>query len=360
MKLFGTEEINTARQPEFDVAKATSVIGMVFSHCFEFSSFDMAANPLTYTLKHVLGGFWAAPLFMFYMGAGMRYSRRNTPKALYIRGLIIMLIGFALNLFKYVIPYIVLYKYKGLEMDLLHIFSYMHSLDVLQFAGLAIIAIGLLKQLKASDKVIIGMSLALSLVGTYFSDFTVENAALGRFLGLFLGVADVAAFPFFNWFIFVAAGYVFGGYWRRCRDKGRFYKIVSPACAVIAAVALYYEIKNQIGVPNASRTYYFFISTPDVLIAFVVIGAMAGLCYAHCCLFPNAGITKVLYNYSRNINKIYCIHIILARAVVYVLMRHIMCVEFTIPMLLIVGLAINIASYLIAQAMEKRGIRQSY
>ena len=77
--LFSDEKINTGRQLELDVAKALSIIFMIFLHTLiVVKGFNYSLSPAyDFIISNVLGRPCAAPVFMFCMGVDMVYSRHS-------------------------------------------------------------------------------------------------------------------------------------------------------------------------------------------------------------------------------------------------------------------------------------------
>ena len=108
-KIFATDEINTGRQIFLDIAKTFAVFHMVFVHVFEDWNMDFAKYPEV--LKgHIIASALviSAPLFMFCMGVGLMYSRNTSIKYNIIRGVNLFKLGILLNIFRSVIPIIIL------------------------------------------------------------------------------------------------------------------------------------------------------------------------------------------------------------------------------------------------------------
>ena len=77
VEIFSNEKINVGRQVDLDLAKAGSIIFMVFVHCLLLAdSFNSSFSPIFFHgIDDLLGGPMCAPLFMFCMGVGLVYSR---------------------------------------------------------------------------------------------------------------------------------------------------------------------------------------------------------------------------------------------------------------------------------------------
>ena len=67
--LFSYEKVNTGRQVELDIAKALSIIFMVFLHTmWVMMNYKYSFSPIyEFTVGNILGRPYAAPIFMFCM-----------------------------------------------------------------------------------------------------------------------------------------------------------------------------------------------------------------------------------------------------------------------------------------------------
>lgn len=78
-KIFTNEKVNCGRQRELDVAKGLAVIFMVLVHVYEVYGGSVEGTTFSHVVEF-LGSPPAAPVFMFLLGVGVVYSRKNTPK----------------------------------------------------------------------------------------------------------------------------------------------------------------------------------------------------------------------------------------------------------------------------------------
>ena len=227
-KLFSDEKINTGRQVELDIAKALSIIFMVFVHILMVApAFNNTISP-SYLLivGNILGRPCAAPVFMFCLGVGIIYSRRSQWDNLIKRGIKIYLTGLLVNIFEFFLPSYVCGNLLGIW----DIFPTLGGLlffcvDILAFAGMAFILIGILKKLNFSNRQFIILAVVLSLIGSLLRNTDFGGSVLNLFFGHFFGTSGgFTAFPLFTWFIFPVAGYIWAQYFIRAKNKEQFFK----------------------------------------------------------------------------------------------------------------------------------------
>ena len=212
-KLFSNEPVNTGRQVELDLAKCLAIFFMIFLHCMMVSTgFDNNISLyMQRAIGQLLGGPFAAPVFMFAMGVGIVYSRNQDPIYLIKRGFRLMLLGLVVNIGEFFLPHYLAGKLLG-KWDIFPIAGglLLFCVDILAFAGMAMMLIGALKKLKLTARMMVVIALIFSVIGWLlrFHDFgsNVANLIAGYFVG---SAGGFTAFPLFPWFIFPASGNAF-------------------------------------------------------------------------------------------------------------------------------------------------------
>ena len=183
--IFADVEINKGRQRELDVAKAVLLFFLVFIHCtIECTPDEQLSYGIPYLFDTVIGGPFSAPMYMFVMGVGMVYSRRTKPGDYVRRGVRIAYIGFALNICRFVIPFLIGFLITGDYNQYIDTLPYrLFGNDILQFASLAMLIIGLLTCLHIPDVAMLLLCFGMSLLGTCLNGFDAGNSLGNIFLG---------------------------------------------------------------------------------------------------------------------------------------------------------------------------------
>lgn len=344
--MFSKNEINTGRQIEADLAKFVCLVGMVIVHCFDtFVSFSETSSGVQYVFLFVLNCIFGAGTFMFCMGLGLAYTEKNTPELIMKRGLKVFLLGYLLNL-ACALSYLILLR------DIALFVTYLIGLDIMQFAGLALILFGLLKKLGASDPVIGVLAVILSLIGTLIGTVDLGNPLVNIFCGLFFGSFDWdwltgGIFPLFNWFIFVAAGYLFAKYLlRRCENKSRFYLIFSGVSAVVVAIYMAVAIPGGLGMMGSVLRFHH-IRFHEAVVALAGAVLALGVYHALLRVIPEK-IQALAVAVSRTINAVYCCQWVIIAWTVGI---WVICGKktFSDGTIILIGLGIFTASALLAQ-----------
>lgn len=300
--IFGEKEVNTGRQVELDIAKGFAILFMVWVHTAEtFGNEQGIGNAIV----EILGGPFAAPVFMVCMGIGMRYAKKTAAKDLAKRGAGLLFTGLILNVFRYVIPLFIGYAATG-ETLFLYTFPFLFGVDILEFAGLAFLFFALAKNFGWSDKTLAAIAVLSSLCGMLLKGMSTGFLYADQFLGYIWGNDEAETyFPFLNWIIFPVFGYLFGKLLRRCLDKKTFYKRISPICGglglgyVISAYIFHFGMYGKNG-------YYYFLGLLDTAAVLLLVIGIFGFCFLLSRLKEAAPI-RALRNMSANINTVYCI-----------------------------------------------------
>jgi uncharacterized membrane protein len=224
---FSVDKVNTGRQREVDLARGFAVLFMIWVHVLEVFAEYLVQDSAFGVVIEFLGGPPAAPVFMLLMGISIAYSRQNTPKNLIWRGFKILLLGYALNILREIVP-----LYIGLEGGLLSKYDLLPytwltlllQVDILQFAGIALIFIGVLQALNINRWLYLPIALIFAILNPFVWEIQSGIHWLDLFLDLLWGVDYYIFFPFMTWIIYPLVGVVIGDLLIRAKDKRIFYR----------------------------------------------------------------------------------------------------------------------------------------
>ena len=231
--LFSNDDVNSGRQIEWDYAKVFAIFAMIFVHFLAFCTFGKIDYGYVEEYLFILTQS-SAPIFMFAMGIGMVYTRHDSTREFVVRGIKLLLLGLVINVMYFLSNYA---AGVPLEYSLL---SFLAN-DILQFAGITFIVVGIFKKFNISHTQILLIAILLSFIVSYHPDITLHNMYLNQLLGNFIettGQNIVSCFPFLNWFIIPAAGMLFGNDLKRCKDKEELYKLILRYTSVTTLVLL--------------------------------------------------------------------------------------------------------------------------
>jgi len=219
-------EVKSRRFEELDLARSIPLLLLPLVHVYEeFETIDAFSENFSKSYHWVLYLCTLMPsVFMLLMGANVRFSRRTTPEFLIHRGIYLLIVGVLLNIFRFVIPSIIIAiiarDADGIigEKGTLY---YTLTPDIYDFAGLAFILLGLLKKLNTSPLMIILLSIIMITIDTIIPDFSTGSSHLDGFIGRFIYMNEDSCFPLMNWFIFVAIGYYVGKFYKGFETEER-------------------------------------------------------------------------------------------------------------------------------------------
>ncbi|GGG81530.1 heparan-alpha-glucosaminide N-acetyltransferase domain-containing protein [Paenibacillus radicis (ex Gao et al. 2016)] len=267
---------NVGRQNELDVARGLAVIFMVLIHMLlELSNRSTQEESIYGILTQLLGGVPAAPVFMFLLGVGIIYSRKNTPGLLVKRGLTLVAAGYILNLFRSVIPAWI-NTFLGFESPVAVsnlVYENLFYIDILQFAGLAMLFFAVSLYFNFSIREYMLVLLLFMIFNLFMLPYIpyYEATAVAPFTALLFG-NDFSYFPFFTWIAYPIGGYLFGTYLIQTGNKFEFYKRVFKVTSIIlVAYSVCVVLFNfPTGYESDSSYYHHTIIVNLVYILFIL------------------------------------------------------------------------------------------
>ena len=360
-QIFSSEIVNDGRQEEIDLAKACMIFCLALIHCtIECTPLEKLVSGIPYLFDSIIGGPLSAPMYMFAMGIGMVYTKHHTPKDYAKRGLKLGVIGYMLNICRYLIPFLVGYLITGNYEKYVRPLPYrVLGNDILQFASLAMLTMALFVWLRMSHLTMFMVSLAMSVLGTFLRGLDIGIPLGNIFLGYIVGIEDAKGmvfsdFPLLNWMIFPVSGYIFGQYLLHVKNKNLFYRLLSPIGILITAIYFPLGIINRWGMFGDGQNCYYHMITGDALVSLSVTTGVLGIYHV---LIPYISDRRKHYigEISKNINVIYCIHwvlvVISTNLVLYILRGT---QELSVAATLFLGTGISVISIQIAHVWSKR------
>ena len=300
------ELVNKGRQVELDLAKYLSTLFMIFLHCLMVTS--GFKNDISIYLQRgigqLLGGPFAAPVFMFLMGNGIVYSKNQDPLYLIKRGISMILLGFVVNIGEFFLPNYLAGKLLG-EWNIFPTAGglLLFCVDILAFAGMAMILIGVLKKAGLSAWQMFFIAVGMSIVGSFlrFHDFgsAIPNLLAGYFIG---SAGGFTAFPLFNWFIFPTAGVLLGEFYIRSDDPEAMLRFWPAGLAV--SIAYFVTSWTRPEGFLSEIHHYYFMTTIDAVFCLICIYGFIGLCYFVSMLLSDSA-KAFISKTSANVNTIY-------------------------------------------------------
>ena len=299
-------KIEIKRLYELDLLKAVAIISMIVCHAV----FMLGVHQPSYEgdveyfiADYIFGCYLAvAHAFMFAMGVGIVYSKKNKPSDLVKRGVIIYLLAFVLNFFRYGVYALIDGMIEGEFVE-----ETLYALlvqDIFHFAGIALIVTGALKALKLKEWHIFTIGVVLSIIGAQLAFLFNGNPVLNYILGHFIVTTEKdSTFAFFNWYIFVAFGVLFGSLLKKTQNKDKLYLIV---LIVSLPIMITYIILSIIfGTMFLTKNgWYYAASLPEAMGLLSIDMTLLSLFYFLTKKIPEKRL-GVFFNMSKNITPIY-------------------------------------------------------
>ena len=301
--------INDKRQYNLDLLKAVAIISMVICHSVVELGWhnEGSENGIAYFVGNVILGEYiaVAHAFMFAMGVGTVFTEKNKPSDFIKRGIGIFVLGYVLNFLRYGVYALADGIIEG-EFAEETVFA-LTVQDIFQFAGLALIATGVFRAIKLNEVQILGIGVALSIIGSFvafmFKGGSVMNYMLGYFV---ITTEDDSCFAFLNWYIFVAVGIMFGSMVRKSNDlDGLYKKVIKISCPIML---LYIVMTLVLGTKFLTKNgWYYAVSTVEAIgLLSIDFTLLAGFYF----LLKKVDESKVapFITIGKNMSKIYIIH----------------------------------------------------
>lgn len=307
--------LNPGRQFELDIAKTFAIFFMICVHVshhmstMDYSTYE--GTPLRVIIE-LLAGPTAAPLFMFAMGVGIVYSRKSDPATMAKRGVVLILTGYALNFFRETLL-IIIARAIGVETGVTHgVIDSLFFVDILPFAGMAFLAIALMKKLGLETLHMLLIALILQSIGTILI-YTVTSDWMPLIAKMFVGLAintgpDVD-FSLMLWLPYPVTGMWFGEKLQMTDDKDMLYKKVFAVCAVI-----FFGVTVAVETQGVSIYTYFTLYKNMFyhvdIIKYIWVMAFDGMFLSFCYAISEP-VKKVAFKtvsfYSARLNNVYIV-----------------------------------------------------
>ena len=245
-------EENTGRQKELDDAKGFLLIAIVLIHAYQAFGNELSRESSFY--KVLFGSFMVtgACLYLFSMGFGIAYTKRNTAADLGKNGIRLLVYQLFSNIcyaLATVLPFL-LWSLTGTvpegtrEIVLLMTKGFLLFFNIFFIAGMIYLVMALLKSLRTPLWCYLVIGIATSVLSPVFARFTTGARWADLLLDVTFGSIGNVSFCFFPYISFVCAGYVMGMVLRKVKDKAAFYRkgsILTGAILLVAAVCFFWK-----------------------------------------------------------------------------------------------------------------------
>jgi len=317
------EEVNTGRQRELDLVKGFLMIMIIFIHSFQIIANPAALESDVYKLLFVFFMPTGACLYLFCMGLGSVYSKRNRPgdlvksgwKLLFYQALSNVIYSLCL-----IIPFCLRRAVLGaaegtMETYHLTVYSMITFVNIFFISGMCYFVLAVYKAVHMPLMGYVISAIAVGITSPYLGTLCSGNEALNWILDMTFGGKGETSFCFFPYLSYVFMGYVFAKALRRIReeDKADFYIRSEIISAVTAAVWMGAVIWRH---PNADEFFMYMSSQYRIPGLAKVIGSCCSILLFFAIAYRAAPVLekwkfgyRKLTEYSKNISKLYAVHI---------------------------------------------------
>jgi len=308
--LFAPGSVNRGRQLELDLVRGLAILFMLLVHCHEmFSVYPFEPTWSTYVIRF-LGSPPAAPVFMFALGVGVAYTRKNTAKELARRGLQLFILSYVFTFCRDFVTQFLVYLRTKDPFMLEEAVTYLFGVDILTFAGLTFLFFAAGAKLRFRSVHYAAAALICAALNLLLARVTVTAPALYRFTDLIWGTSEYTWFPFLTWIPFPISGYLFGQLLLLCLDKNRFYRsclwVSVPGMLALGLFSWLQGLDYGWGDGLWETAYFHHNLVGNLLLLSFVLSWLAAFYF----LSPRLPrfVVTTLCRWSRNITEMYWIH----------------------------------------------------
>lgn len=255
-----------------DAVKALAIFLMILTHVgevfFSYAWEDKAFCPQAgaWQIFESWTTILAPALFMFSMGVTFNYSHRFDPVSWMVRGLKLILTWFLLKA-AYCLVAIRHLCAEDLTTGEYLVRTVFYS-DILCFAGLFLVFVGLLRKLRVPKTAIGLVALGMFIAGQFVA-VNPPGVFLQAITGLFVAT-PVTAFPLFHWILHPILGFAWGMLLVGAKNRDRFFTLSLCAAVpvLLGVVGWYLSVLSRTGrLPTMDLVESAYVVNPGVLVA---------------------------------------------------------------------------------------------
>jgi uncharacterized membrane protein len=240
-----------------DIARGLAVFFMIAVHTLEVFANEEVKNSLLGQIIAFLGGPPAAPVFMTLMGLSFVYSTKSGLKPKLVRGFKIFLAGYLLNILRGVIPFKLSMYFKmdiakSFPLERLNEYTILSVVDILQFAGIALMIMAIIQELKINRFLILFFAFIIVLVSPLLWGIKVNIPVINPILDLFWGnqpiefsfIENKIAFPVFPWLAFPLMGMFLGETLKTSKDQNGIFNYFGISGLIVLIMGVFISSFN--------------------------------------------------------------------------------------------------------------------
>jgi uncharacterized membrane protein len=209
-----------------DLARGIAMVFVVVIHCIEQVSSEAVKSSFFGGIAHMGTSMCAAAMFMFLMGVGVSFSRSTTFFYGVRRGLLLILLAYILNILRGTLP-----TYAGLAANMFTLedlkpntpLSVAIEIDILHFAGLALILMAIIRKMSKQWLVWLGAGVVVLLLCPFVYGHKVASPLLNYAVNFLWRTEEYSHFPLMPWLAYPLFGMVFGHFLKSSKNPQVFF-----------------------------------------------------------------------------------------------------------------------------------------
>ncbi len=354
------QQSRPSRHTEIEIGKGIAVFLMICVHVLEVHADPVVHHSWFGKVIEFITCFPAAPLFMMAMGVGTVYSRRQDARYAFSRGAWLLATAYLLNAARLFIPLLLGLRLGFLTPDGIlydHVVLSLLEVDILHFAGLAFLLIGVLRAAKVPWTAYPVVGLALVTLNYAVRGIVTGEPITDTILGLFWGASVDTYFPLLSWAMYPLVGVAFGHLLKRTTDKRRFYLRTFIICSGVLLVALCVSDMGFLYYMGFPEEHSFAYYHQDLLGN--AVNGSAALMWLSVVYFLSpalpARLTQRLLFWSKHLTTIYITHwVLVGWPVLFMGFSRLMYLETVLAMAVIVFAADRITAAYVRRTAGRR------
>jgi uncharacterized membrane protein len=296
-----------SRIRSLDLARGFTVLCIPAIHSMLLYSQPLVRETLIGKMLKLIAEGPGAQLFMCLMGIYLSVAKTTSQRVVLMKGIIVFIAGYALNMLKFVMPNAFGWLPLGLMNDLEITndgnawWKLLLIGDIFHFAALALLLIGWIKQYKAYPYLAIVAVLIVLIISPLLWDVQTGWLVIDEFLKL-IGVQPPRVFfPLFPWLVYPLSGLTIGYFLKRNAEET--FRVLRDLGIILLLLPVGYHWLFPLNEPVS----FYRTETPETLSHMGIVFVSLFVWYWMSEWVPGNRLFDVLQYSSRQITRLYII-----------------------------------------------------
>ncbi len=317
--------MNKGRQVEMDVLKGSFIFLIFVVHSFQLLGSAEALQSAAYQGIFSVGMFTGASLFLFFMGFGLAYSRKQNAMEVAGSGIKWIAYQFLSNFCNMIVLLIPLGCYvlmgRNIEEEVLTIKGLapyiLFMLNIFYITGVIQLFMAFFRRIRIPLYGYLIVALIVSATTPFLAQLSSSNRILEAMIRMFFTAGGTVSFAVWPYISFTAIGYFFGRYFLTCGDKSHFYKRALPITIPISIAYVTWVLVSNGELPvifEYLHNQYMYPNVLKCIATTAILISLAGVIYHILNQVKKwkrgeRYIFGVIHFFSKHISKLYAVHI---------------------------------------------------